>query len=141
MATQITNYQCPACTGPLQFSATTGKLECEYCGSSYDVAEMEARYNQKSAEEPQIPCPACGADLGTDLSQAEISCPNCGVEFEKDAIRTYAARLAEQKPDSGFLAPHSAQNLPVFTAPQAQVQPPAGAAGAARAAGAWAACC
>ena len=44
MATQITNYQCPSCTGPLQFSATTGKLECEYCGSGYSVEEIEALY-------------------------------------------------------------------------------------------------
>ena len=100
MATKIDTYQCPACTGPLQFGAASGKLECEYCGSSYDVAEVEAFYGKKKpAEEPKIPCPACGADLDCDFSQAEISCPKCGVEFEKDAIRTYAARLAEQKQD------------------------------------------
>ncbi len=44
MPSQITNYQCPKCTGPLQFSSRTGKLECEYCGSSFDVAEIEAYY-------------------------------------------------------------------------------------------------
>ena len=42
MAEQITTYQCPACVGPLQYSAATGKLECEYCGSSFEVAEIEA---------------------------------------------------------------------------------------------------
>ena len=50
MPTQVTNYQCPACTGPLHFSAETGKLTCEYCGSAYDVAEIEALYAQKEAE-------------------------------------------------------------------------------------------
>ena len=40
MATGINTYQCPACTGPLHFAAGSGKLECEYCGSSYEVAEM-----------------------------------------------------------------------------------------------------
>ncbi len=44
MPSQITNYQCPKCTGPLQFSSKTGKLECEYCGSSFEVAEIEAYY-------------------------------------------------------------------------------------------------
>ena len=34
MPTQVTNYQCPACTGPLHYSAKSGKLECDYCGSS-----------------------------------------------------------------------------------------------------------
>ena len=42
MSTQITNYQCPACTGPLQFSPYTGKLECEYCGSSFTTEEVDA---------------------------------------------------------------------------------------------------
>ena len=44
MASQITNYQCPACTGPLHFASGSGKLECEYCGSAYDVAEIECNY-------------------------------------------------------------------------------------------------
>ena len=47
MAEQITNYQCPACLGPLQYSATSSKLECEYCGSSFEVAEIEAQYKEK----------------------------------------------------------------------------------------------
>lgn len=47
MATQVTNYQCPACGGPLQFSSGTGKLECEYCGTSLTPEEVEAHYAQK----------------------------------------------------------------------------------------------
>ena len=50
MPTQVTNYQCPACTGPLHYSAKSGKLECDYCGSSFAVAEIEALYAQKEAE-------------------------------------------------------------------------------------------
>ncbi|MFR7743849.1 MAG: Trm112 family protein [Acutalibacteraceae bacterium] len=42
MADQITNYQCPACTGPLHFVGASGRLECDYCGSSYSVEEIEA---------------------------------------------------------------------------------------------------
>ena len=43
MATQLTNYQCPACTGPLHFDGASGKLVCDFCGSSYDTAEIEDR--------------------------------------------------------------------------------------------------
>ena len=32
MASQVTNYKCPACTGPLHFVGASGKLECDYCG-------------------------------------------------------------------------------------------------------------
>ena len=47
MPSQITNYQCPACTGPLHFVGTSGRLECEYCDSSYSVQEIEALYAGK----------------------------------------------------------------------------------------------
>ena len=49
MASQITNYQCPACTGPLHFASGSGKLECDYCGSVFEVAEIEALYAEKEA--------------------------------------------------------------------------------------------
>ena len=102
MAEQITNYQCPACTGPLQFSAASGKLECEYCGSSFEIAEMEALYAQKEeaaaeameenwdasglnsqwGEEAEgmkaYNCPSCGAQLICDATTAATSCPYCG---------------------------------------------------------------
>ena len=29
MADKVTNYQCPACTGPLHFDSTTGKLKVD----------------------------------------------------------------------------------------------------------------
>lgn len=50
MATQVTNYQCPACTGPLHFVGESGRLECDYCGSSFDIAEIEAFYAEKEAK-------------------------------------------------------------------------------------------
>lgn len=53
MPTQATNYQCPACTGPLHFAAETGRVECEYCGTTYDVAEIEALYARKDAKAAQ----------------------------------------------------------------------------------------
>ena len=47
MPAQVTNYQCPSCTGPLHFVGASGKLECDYCGASYEVAEIEALYAVK----------------------------------------------------------------------------------------------
>ena len=41
MAEQITNYQCPACTGPPRFDEQEGKLRCDYCDSCYTVQEVE----------------------------------------------------------------------------------------------------
>ena len=53
MADQVTNYQCPACTGPLHFVGESGKLECDYCGSAYEVSEIEALYQQKEEQARQ----------------------------------------------------------------------------------------
>jgi len=108
MAVQITNYQCPSCTGPLQYSAATGKLECEYCGSSFEIEEMEQLYADKeeraaaamaaaAAEKSSwddsdltdewgedaegmktYSCPSCGAQLICDESTAATACPYCG---------------------------------------------------------------
>ena len=102
MASQITNYQCPACTGPLHYVGSSGRLECDYCGSTYTVEEIEALYADKVEEASQAAsdqwemdssvsdwdqeaeglrlynCPSCGAELICDKSTAATSCPYCG---------------------------------------------------------------
>ena len=101
MPTQVTNYQCPACTGPLHFVGGSGKLECEYCGASYDVAEIEALYAEKeekaaaaqqAAEETRQSAPSgdggawdtstLSEDWGAEGdSMRAYSCPSCGAEL------------------------------------------------------------
>ena len=105
MPTQVTNYQCPACTGPLHFDADSGKLQCDYCGSAYDVAEIEAVYAEKeqkggaggrggsqwNADEAGSPwseqggggtaelqLPLLWAEILCDETTAATACPYCG---------------------------------------------------------------
>lgn len=104
MSTQITNYQCPNCTGPLRFNGDTGQLICDYCGTSYEVALIEQLYADKeqaaasSGNNPQWDissaggsfseeeashlrgyiCPSCAAELICDETTAATSCPYCG---------------------------------------------------------------
>ena len=103
MATKVTNYQCPACTGPLHFGGASGKMECEYCGRSFDVDLIEQLYADKeqaaataaqseqdvsmgkdawSEEEAAhmraYSCPSCGAELICDDTTAATACPYCG---------------------------------------------------------------
>ena len=105
MPTQVTNYQCPACTGPLHFVGSSGKLECDYCGSKFDVAEIEALYAekeqkaaeaQKTAEEKQEKAresvgsdwdtSSLGNDWGADAEGLKsYACPSCGAELICDA--------------------------------------------------------
>ena len=72
MAIQITNYQCPACTGPLHFVGESGKLECDYCGSSFDVTEIEALY----AEKEQKAAEATEAAEAAKAISSYSSCPS-----------------------------------------------------------------
>ncbi len=95
MANQVTNYKCPACTGPLRFDGETGKLKCDFCGSSYEVAEIEQRYTEKDekaasafrqAEEKAAAdgewASVSGSDWGEDAAKLKAySCPSCGAEL------------------------------------------------------------
>ena len=99
MAEQITNYQCPACTGPLRFDEQSGKLLCDYCESSFTVQEVEDLFRDKNAQAEQqleknadqssgwgedaekmraYNCPSCGAELICEETTAATSCPYCG---------------------------------------------------------------
>ena len=100
MATNVTNYQCPSCTGPLHYGSESGKLECDYCGEKFEVATIESIYEGReqaaanAAKEPNwnftmnewgedashiraYSCPSCGAQLICDETTAATSCPYC----------------------------------------------------------------
>ncbi len=102
MSDQITNYQCPACTGPLHFNGASGKLECDYCDSKFDVAEIEALYadaekkaeeafedalehaEQEAKESEAFSDGTC--DWGEDTENMRVyNCPSCGAELICDA--------------------------------------------------------
>ena len=85
------NYKCRGCGAPLQFDAATGKLTCDFCGSSYDPSEfvldtkeaVEAREQEASQwgvaqGMKSYVCPSCGAELICDAQTAATSCPYCG---------------------------------------------------------------
>lgn len=103
MANQITNYKCPACTGPLHYVGESGKLECDYCGSSFSIEEMEEKYagdnakaeaaamleeeerearNQAPVAPAQWETETAGDDWGRDAQgMRAYNCPSCGAEL------------------------------------------------------------
>ena len=104
MPSKITNFQCPACTGPLHYDGESGKLQCDYCGSSFTVAEIEALYKDKldsaaqhgqaaeqaAAQEPEAEQPWGWDAVSDDWGEAGVnmraySCPSCGAELICDA--------------------------------------------------------
>ena len=97
---ETTNYQCPHCLGPLHFSSQTGKLQCEYCGSSFTPEELgavdkkavdatfqadeftefmtEDAWGEEARKMRAYSCTSCGAQLICDETTAATSCPYCG---------------------------------------------------------------
>ncbi len=98
MAEQISNYQCPSCTGPLRYDGKSGRLQCDYCGSSFSVQEIEALYKEKDEaaaeayEELKTDSVSAEGDWSsTDSNWAgeqglrSYNCPSCGAELICDA--------------------------------------------------------
>lgn len=96
MADQISNYQCPACTGPLRFDGRSGRLQCDYCGSSFSVQEIEALYKDKDqaaaaasqqaqAQEDQLSAEGewsgSGGNWAKEQGLRAYNCPSCGAEL------------------------------------------------------------
>ena len=54
MSDKATNYQCPSCTGPLHYDGAAGRLQCDYCGSSFDPAEIEKLYAEKEQQAARL---------------------------------------------------------------------------------------
>ena len=105
----MTNYKCPACTGPLHFVGASGQLECDYCDAHYEVAEIEKLYAEKESAAVDAAKQAQAqeekrrrelADMeaqGWDTSgmtsdwgaegegMKAYSCPSCGAELICDA--------------------------------------------------------
>ena len=130
MAEKTTNYQCPACTGPLHYDGASGKLVCDYCGSAYDVKDIEARYAKKQAaadtaaegdakKAARLPrqdspvwseaeaeglnsysCPTCGAELVCDETTAATTCP-----YWRSRARTTSQRSRAYMSPSGSTMP------------------------------------
>ena len=119
MPAQVTNYQCPGCTGPLHFVGASGKLECEYCGASYDVAEIEALYAEKeekaaaaqqAAEEKALEeeaRPRMEAHWDTSGFQRRLGCGGrrtCGRTAAPAAARSSSAMRARRQPPAPIAA-------------------------------------
>lgn len=108
---QSVNYQCPSCTGPLHFVGTSGKLECDYCGSDFEVEQIEQIYREKEERAAKAKALADGSaaqtagdgvahneaanvwQTGTETTDwgegsegmKSYNCPSCGAEMICDA--------------------------------------------------------
>lgn len=112
----VKNYKCPSCGGGLSFDASSGKVTCPYCESSFDVKEIEELYSSKEDEEStgngtgeqianestvesgtfdsmdsQWNTDSLNENWGTDADEMrQYSCPSCGASIicEKSTAAT-----------------------------------------------------
>ncbi|MBQ6533063.1 MAG: hypothetical protein IJI33_08670 [Solobacterium sp.] len=95
----LTEFKCPNCGGPLEFDSTVQKLRCPYCRSTYTIEELDAQDIENNADEPislewdagtsvwkeeeidamaEYVCRSCGGTIVTDRTTSATSCPFCG---------------------------------------------------------------
>ena len=85
MATVI--YKCKNCGGPVKYSATLGKFDCEYCNTVYTEDEVklldllserdEVVESSNNGEYVEYHCPSCGATIVTDETTVATTCYYC----------------------------------------------------------------
>lgn len=94
MPSEVINYKCPACTGPLHFGETSGKLECDYCGSSYTLEEIEA-LQSANAEDAEKAFAEAEEQIRQDQNES-WNLSQAGSEWGEDAekLRSYSCPSA-----------------------------------------------
>ena len=89
MAVETTTYQCPHCNGRLRFNGDLGKLQCEFCESVFDPAEIERLYADKqTAQDAKV-----AGDRAKEAEKEGLSAA--------EASRTEAAQVKPSKPLTG----------------------------------------
>ena len=96
---ELFEYKCPNCGGPLRFDSTVQQLKCPYCDSTVDVAALagydeelkrsgadDMRWEKAAGsqwEEGETDnmrvyvCNSCGGEIIADINTAASKCPYC----------------------------------------------------------------
>ena len=96
----LQEFKCPCCDGAIEFDAGSQKMKCPYCGSEFEMKDLEA-YQAELNGEPQenmtwdtaagsewqpgeeeglrvYCCNTCGGEIVADESTGASECPFCG---------------------------------------------------------------
>ena len=103
MPNVVNNYKCPACGGPLRFDSASGRLTCDYCGTTFSVEEIEKLYAQQQAQaqeafQQQAAKEEAAAQQAAQAAQQDPGAPNewdtshTGSQWGAEAqnLRTYS---------------------------------------------------
>lgn len=88
-----TDKKCPACGGVMDFSPSTGKMLCPYCGTEEEILVEEEHFEAQELDFEQaedtvscdwgtatkaVICKSCGAQTVYDVNEIANECPYCG---------------------------------------------------------------
>lgn len=100
----IVNYKCPNCTASMSYNGKQNKMTCEYCGSTFDLDDLEAlKTDEKELEAEEAEgkdnhwegfqpeewqtgdmegmkvwnCTSCGAEVIAEDTAGSMKCPYC----------------------------------------------------------------
>lgn len=96
----LKQYKCPSCGGPINYDIASGNLKCPYCDSEFDIETLKG-YDEdlrKTVEEElnwldkpgldwteeeesklrHYVCDSCGGEIIADVNTGATRCPYCG---------------------------------------------------------------
>ncbi len=93
--------QCPVCSAPYEF----GMEECEYCGHSFDIENLEEEFYVLDERHEKRLCPHCNIEMLSIkvLKNYDIiieKCPRCsGMFFDMQEMENLLRLLVKEKDD------------------------------------------
>ena len=87
-------YNCPNCSGNLNFDIASQQLKCDYCGTQLDPYEYQKTQDAEQSDVFGVTvftCPQCGGEIMTTNVTAAGFCTYCGASTILDS------RMSEEK--------------------------------------------
>lgn len=120
--------KCPECGGAIEYNPQSGKMECRFCGNSYEPEYDDIIFeNRESMECNVYECTSCGARLLVNGVESSTFCAYCGQptvvfsrvskELKPDYIipfsvtREQAFQIVRGKFNKGAMVPKEIKNF------------------------------
>ena len=101
---ESTNYQCPNCNGRLRFNGELGKLQCEFCESTFTPAEVEAIYAERQAKADAKAAGDRASQVATETAAAASTTEAARVQVKPvstgDPVQDYLAHACWNDADA-----------------------------------------
>src|SRR2546422_10497429 len=81
-ATQQFHARCSGCGATLSYSATAGKLKCEYCGHETEISSLAGKQAIVEHDLDEALAAASTAARGLGRATRSVTCESCGATVQ-----------------------------------------------------------